>query len=155
MTRRTRDEWSNDDRRPGRPRRKHQSKQKQTNAVLRLVLIGGGVGLVVIVGIVILAIALGRGGTDVSGSTRDPKFDQVQRGMTEGEVIELLGDAAYIRVPGASGCWTYPRLTLEEFHQNPNRNRDIEDVITIYFRDGKVVDTYRQTGAEFRRPRPK
>ena len=153
MNHRRRDDWRDDD---GRPRRTAQSRRRQTNAILLLVLIGGGIGLALVAGLIVLVVVLGHGGGGVSStSSRDPTFDQIQKGMSEAHVIDLLGDKAYIRVPGASGCWTYPRLTLDEFHQDPSRNRDVKDVITIYFRDGKVIDIYRQTGAEFRRPRPR
>jgi hypothetical protein len=157
MPRRDRDaDWDDDDRRRARPRNMLSAKKKQANPILLLALIGGGVGLLIVVGVVVLLVVRsGSGGGLIGGPARDPKFDQVQVGMTEAEVYQLLGELPYISIPGGSVCFTSPRLTLEEFHQNPSRNREIQDVITIYFKDGKVTKTYRQTGEEFRQPRPR
>jgi outer membrane protein assembly factor BamE (lipoprotein component of BamABCDE complex) len=88
------------------------------------------------------------------GRSRDPKFDQVKNGMSEKAVLELLGDP-YTYQPHASGVWTYPRMTLEEFHADPSRNLETRDVILVYFKAGNVDKTYRRTGEEFRQPRPR
>jgi outer membrane protein assembly factor BamE (lipoprotein component of BamABCDE complex) len=88
------------------------------------------------------------------GKSRDPKFDQVKNGMSEEAVLKLLG-TPYTYQPHAAGVWLYPRMTLEELHEDPSRNLETRDVILIYFRDGKVDNTYRRTGEEFRQPRPR
>ena len=85
---------------------------------------------------------------------RDPQFDQVKKGMSEEAVLKLLG-TPYTYQPKAAGVWTYPRMTLEELQEDPSRNLETRDVLLVYFKDGKVVKTYRRTGDEFRQPRPR
>lgn len=88
------------------------------------------------------------------GRSRDPKFNQVQQGMSEEAVVKLLG-TPYTYQPRAAGVWTYPRMTLEELHEDPSRNQETRDVLLVYFKDGNVAKTYRVTGEEFRKPRPR
>ena len=105
---------------------------------------GGGVAVAIVLAIVIVV---------VTGGGRDPAFEEIKKGMSEDEVLARLGKP-YMYQPKASGVWTYPRMSLEEFHDDPSRRFETKDVIFIYFRDGKVDNTYRKTGAEFRQPRP-
>lgn len=129
-------------------------KKKGQSRRLALILgILGGVALVVIA-IVVLVVVIG-GGNFPGLPARDPKFDQIQKGMTEAEVLELLSAHAYTYTPKAVGIWTYPRRTLEEHLQDPSRNTEIQDVIFVYFREGNVDNIYRVTGEEFRKPRPR
>lgn len=144
------------DRRLGRTRTvRRQPKRSGFHPALLVALIGGGL-LVLVLGaaVVILLNGDNRLGS-VVGHDRDPKFDQVKVGMTEDEVVSLLDGPAWDHTPGASAIWTYPRSTFQENQENPNRKYDIQDVIFVYFREGKVGAIYRKTGAEFRQPRPR
>jgi hypothetical protein len=130
-------------------------KRRGVRPALLIAFIAGGT-LILVVGVA----AVIRFGDDnrigsVVGHDRDPKFDRVTVGMTEDEVVRLLDGPAWDRTPGASGIWTFPRSTFHENQENPNRKYEIQDVIFVYFRNGKVADIYRKTGAEFRQPRPR
>jgi predicted Zn finger-like uncharacterized protein len=132
-------------------RRRKKSVKKKSNVALIAGLIGGGVALLVIIIVVIVLLATGGGGL----GGRDPQFDQVKKGMSEDEVVKMLGATSWSYQPKGVGIWTYPRMTMEDIQKNPSRNREILDVIFVYFRDGKVDNIYRKTGAEFRQPPPR
>jgi hypothetical protein len=141
------------------PPRRKRPKKKGPSTLLILGLAGGAFVIVAIVAVVLIVVTTGNTGKALGlgglVQERDPKFDQVQEGMTEQEVLALLGDQSFQYQPGAVGIWTYPRRTFDEHQREPHRNKEIEDVIFVYFRDGKVDNIYRVTGEEFRRPRPR
>src|SRR5262245_37202198 len=98
------------------PPRRRRSKKKGLSPLLILSLAGGGFLVVAIIAVVLIVVATGNTGKGLGlgglVQQRDPAFDQVKKGMTEQEVLALLGDVTYTYQPGGAGVWTYPRRTL-------------------------------------------
>ncbi len=85
---------------------------------------------------------------------RDSDFDSIQIGMSEQEVVDRLRFPPWSHRPTVEGTWTHPRRSLESHQKDPTGWFEIEDVIVVQFRDGKVADVRRISGADFRRTQP-
>jgi hypothetical protein len=136
-----------------RPRSRKSKKSKRGDRALVWGLVGGGIAVLVVgVGVVLFLVFGGGPGKGGLGANTDPVFEQIKKGMAEEDVVQVLGEPAWSYQPRAVGIWTYPRMSMQEVVENQERNRDIRDVIFVYFRDGKVDNIYRKTGEEFRQP---
>lgn len=127
-------------------KKRQKSSPERKRGIPWWVWLAGGGGFAVILTVVLVLV--------FSGGGKDPKFEQIKKGMTEQEVVDLLGETAWSYQKGAVGIWTYPRVTQDDVMQNQERSKEIKDVIFVYFQDGKVSGIYRKSGADFRKPRP-